>query len=857
MTIPSVPRENFSTGTASGKRARDLGTVESTENVVTSFPRRWIECLIVLLLTAVIQFLLYGSSFLGSALLLPVQILKCPPLYEHPQSVAGSVPNYIRSDLILVGEPNRWLMASEYRAGRIPLWNPHAFAGTPFARAPIFSPFELLYVLWPSPRVLPWIQLLSACVGATGAWLVAVRLVKLSSLPAIVAGVTFPLSGFLMLWQGFDLTHSISVFPWELLAAVSLIERTTLLRMIGLALATSLELVSGQIDIAALVLLATGIAWIWHAIACVLVTRNVTTIVRPLVAVAVGWGLGVLLTAPMLLPLNEYLRTSARVASRSSGYEKRPPVGWKALPLVVFPEAYGTERDESIFVLMAKGNRFNQLESAAGAYCGAVAFLFAVPWAFQNRSRRGWVWCLTAIGIIGLSWQCDVPGMIPIWRLPGLRLLPANRFVFITAWAISLLASIGLEQLLAKQSLSRPWSISWGWIATFICIGGCLIGLAAWPAELNRLLPKPPRGLTIGGIKNQFAICYLHQLAWCLATAVCWGVAIVRPALRVKIARIAAVMIVVEPVCHFWNFYHQPRPSDYYPRLPVLEFIRNSPPGRTIGINGFPPRILESHDLNDIRGYDGVDPQAVVDVLKISADAEFDPNSYAQTASFSPLAVTKEGDETDIRLHPTTDMLGLRYLISPIPIRNAPFNDGVFSVLINSHTMPRVWVPTRVIERPTEQAVLSSLSPWEFKPAKQAYLTNRPVALPDECFGEVELKEQHPQRIVISANMRTSGLVVIGDRYDPGWKARVDGQEIDLLRVNYLLRGVFVPEGQHQIEMDYRPDAFRHGVRILQATTALLVILGCWSVFPRLTNRGRTRMKELNQKPSTTDPAAT
>jgi hypothetical protein len=809
-------------------------TNAAAETAPKTSRRWWFEFAVVAILTAVIQFALYGSSFLGRTVLLPVQILKYPLVYHNANYPGGRVPSYIRSDLIQVSEPNRWFMASEYRSGRIPLWNPHMFAGTPSARAPIFSPFELLYVLWPSPKVLPWIQLVSACVGAIGAWLVAARLVGLGPGPSIVVGVVFPLSEFLLLWQGFDLTHSIAIFPWEVLIAVAVLERVTLMRVVGLALVTALEIIAGQVDMAGQVLLITGIVWMCLAVAHFFVHRSIASIIRPAVATAAGWLLGFLLTAPLLLPLAEYLKTGSRVATRSSGHEIRPPVGWKALPLIVFPEAYGADSDDSVFVLLTQGLRFNQLESAAGCYVGAVAFLFALPWAYRDRSRRWLVWCLTALAVLGVSWQLNLPGLVQIWRLPGLRLFSANRLVFLTANCILLLGAIGLEQLLQDQSKRLSWIHAWGCILTIVCISGCLAGLAAWPEELTRILPKGFRGMTSAELQQRFAIHNWYQFGWFLASAVCWILAIVRRELTHRIAKIAGVLMILDPVAHAWGFQPQPALSQYYPRLPVLQFIQKSSPGRTIGMKCLPPRLLESHGLNDIRGYDGVDPHAVIDVYQISTNEKFNPTFYSQTSDFAPLVKRDKDDVGSIQLHPTMNMVGLRYLIFPRMIQNSAFADRGFSIVINPGALPQTWIPTVVTEQSSQADILDSISSWQFAPLKQAFVTNRSSDIPAECFGEVEIAEQNPQKMTLTATMKTAGLVVIGDRYDPNWKATIDGKESQLLRVNYMLRGLVVPEGNHQIELIYRPKAFAVGVRIFQVTTVLLLALAGWSCFNSL-----------------------
>ena len=80
--------------------------------------------------------------------------------------------------------------------------------------------------------------------------------------------------------------------------------------------------------------------------------------------------------------------------------------------------------------------------------------------------------------------------------------------------------------------------------------------------------------------------------------------------------------------------------------------------------------------------------------------------------------------------------------------------------------------------------------------------------------------------------MQSPGLVVVGDRFDAGWQVTVDGQPAPLLSVNYLVRGVVVPEGHHAITMHYRPSSFKWGVRLFFLAATLLALLGCSALRP-------------------------
>ncbi len=58
-----------------------------------------------------------------------------------------------------------------------------------------------------------------------------------------------------------------------------------------------------------------------------------------------------------------------------------------------------------------------------------------------------------------------------------------------------------------------------------------------------------------------------------------------------------------------------------------------------------------------------------------------------------------------------------------------------------------------------------------------------------------------------------------------GWKMTIDGQEQPLLRANYILRAALIPEGEHEIVMEYAPKAYSVGNTIAFASS-LVMILG-------------------------------
>jgi hypothetical protein len=71
----------------------------------------------------------------------------------------------------------------------------------------------------------------------------------------------------------------------------------------------------------------------------------------------------------------------------------------------------------------------------------------------------------------------------------------------------------------------------------------------------------------------------------------------------------------------------------------------------------------------------------------------------------------------------------------------------------------------------------------------------------------------------------TDGLLVIGERFDPGWTARVDGAPAEVLEVDLSALGVRVPPGEHRVDLSFFPRGLWAGLALALATLAALLAL--------------------------------
>ena len=114
----------------------------------------------------------------------------------------------------------------------------------------------------------------------------------------------------------------------------------------------------------------------------------------------------------------------------------------------------------------------------------------------------------------------------------------------------------------------------------------------------------------------------------------------------------------------------------------------------------------------------------------------------------------------------------------------------------------------------------------------------REVVLPrigDPANARAKVTRYEPQRIEIETRNGQPGFLVLSEMYYRGWEAWIDGRRAPVERVNYVLRGLAVPAGDHRIEFVFRAPSFRNGA----AYTLLGIMLLLVSVGGRRSGAGR------------------
>ncbi|NNE26072.1 MAG: YfhO family protein [Saprospiraceae bacterium] len=92
--------------------------------------------------------------------------------------------------------------------------------------------------------------------------------------------------------------------------------------------------------------------------------------------------------------------------------------------------------------------------------------------------------------------------------------------------------------------------------------------------------------------------------------------------------------------------------------------------------------------------------------------------------------------------------------------------------------------------------------------------------------GSISLTDYAPNRLSYTSNSNSEQLAIFSEVWygpDKGWKVTIDGNPVEHIRANYILRALKVPAGQHEIVFEFKPDSVKNGYLISLICSILIV----------------------------------
>jgi hypothetical protein len=724
-----------------------------------------------------LPFVFTGSALVRSRVYGPVDLpyTSQPLNWMKEQYGIGALHNARLSDLY--GQMIPWRKAVQWSLarGEWPLWNPFILSGDILAAsgqpAP-YSPFTLLALLLPVPPGLTFSAAIAHLLAALCAFLFARDLgCRESAALVTAAGWTCATSVvFFILWP-------LGV-AWTWLPLVFLgIRRASLPILTG---AFTLLLLSGHPE--------TALHVVFAGAAYALLMRSCRVLVNGMIAGILALGL----SAVFILPILEAAPQTMEHVTRTGAFAQTPRgVPWAEAAARMATDAFP-------YLHVRAWEKFGELPldtAAAGSVILGLA-LVAV-W----RTRRAESWFFAGLALFGVLAHAEwTPLARALQALPLFDAALNERFSFAAAFALAVLAGLGVEEMMARPRKSA--AIALGVACAAIAAGNLWILRSAFVSHAVPEWGRYTVAAEIGGLA--------------LATL---AVMLLRRAPR-ALAGTLLGLILLQRMLTVGGVYQSFQQRAAYPSIPMFAALPHTREPFRISGHGlaFIPGTSALYELEDVRGY-----QAMT-FLRYR-------ETYPVWCVHQPVWFNRVDDLT----RPFLSFLNVRYAITwdrdpPPPGWTIAARQRGTLLLENTRVLPRVFVPRQVrIGYGTADTLAQMQDERDF--GQRAWI-EAPLARQERENGPGVVSFTHTAReYLMTANMQRPGWIVASLPAWKGWRAYVDGRRVETQFANHAFLGVCVPQGKHRVRLVFLPRAFVIGRWI---TLATMVWIGVWVGFRRV-----------------------
>jgi uncharacterized membrane protein YfhO len=166
-------------------------------------------------------------------------------------------------------------------------------------------------------------------------------------------------------------------------------------------------------------------------------------------------------------------------------------------------------------------------------------------------------------------------------------------------------------------------------------------------------------------------------------------------------------------------------------------------------------------------------------------------------------------------------MLNTKYITIQ---QQLPFNGytEVFSqnnqrVYRNDDVLPKAFFVDSVATVESPQQAAERMKPSaDFNSSTTAIVeTDENVSSSTDTTAQVTIENYKPNKISVSTSNEKDQFLVLSEIFYPaGWKASIDGEPTKIYKTNFVLRGIQVPAGDHNISLTFEPSSEIWGGRI-------------------------------------------
>jgi hypothetical protein len=750
----------------------------------------------------------------------------------RPAGVPGLGSNQELADSATQFQPA--LQATRDSLPDVPLWDPYILSGRSFLGDPqsaVFSPFSVPAYVLPFWKSLALIAALKLFVAAFGTFLLA-RTIGMRFPGALLAGLVYGFSLWAVTWVSWPHMSVWALLPWVCLMSERCLRRPGPLPFAGLSAAVGLLILGGHPASSYQVMAVVVVFWVVRALA----SAELRSRLAPrLLTFGAALLVGAALAAVALIPFVELLAHSSDATARAD-----------ASNLLNQPSRYLL----GIFLYDYWGHAASSLQFGTGLeerayYVAALPLMLAASALVLRRSALRVALALLAAAMLAIS-----TGLPPLYdlvvKLPGFASANNGRFAVVAVLCLAVLAGFGLDDLTADGLTARRRNAVLGVALGLLVLP---VAIALVDHEFGFASLGDALGVAWGFEHAKAGAAAVVKLASVLDWVVLATASLALLALRVRgrlgVTPFVALALLLAALDLFkaGMGYNPAIPTSHavQPATPSIRYLQARRPERFAALQvktaislayPIPPNVAMRYGIYDVRGY-------VIPTEKryyTLWSRVISPGCYYLFCTQAAPAKQE--------VYKVLGLLGVGFLLQhprdPVLRGLQPVYAGRDARLyVNPGALPRAFLVDRQEVVHGGDAALARVASPDF-PARTVAVTERPVAglsAGAGSPGRARISHYGRERVVVDTAASRSALLVLTDAWFPGWKARVDGRDVPVERVDYLIRGVRVPAGAHRVELRFDPASWRAGW--ITSLCALAVVLAAAGVGWRRARRER------------------
>jgi hypothetical protein len=483
-------------------------------------------------------------------------------------------------------------------------------------------------------------------------------------------------------------------------------------------------------------------------------------------------------------------------------------------------------------------------------YVGAIVFfLFILGLILVKGPEKWWLLAATAVSIM-LAWGKN---FMPLSNLfieyfPGYNKFRAVTMILVIAeFCIPLLGFLALRDIfngtVSKKDTVRSLKIAAGITGGFILLIIILPGIAGsfLGKDEASYLPDWLKSAMVADRKDLLRSDSFRSLIFILLSA-----GVILGFIFDKLRKGNAILIIaVLIVLDLWIVDKRYLNADRFERPAAVQKIFTPTPADAIilkdqtqfrvlnlTVSTFNDNSPTSYFHKSIGGYHGAKMERYQELIDTCINPEI--MRFGSAADKAKSAEDLQTIFNNVSI-PALNMLNTKYLI---------YNPGA-PPLINNNALGNAWFAEKAVLVENANREISETKKSD--PAKEAIIditfkdlitkTSFPV-LENE---KIELVSYNPDELIYKSSAMEEKLAVFSEIYYPaGWKSYIDGKESKYFRTDYVLRGMILPPGDHEIKFVFKPSSYIAGNNISLASSVLLILLLAAYLTSRLIMRSKT-----------------